>query len=145
MPISAPIFLKARHVFALTTRLCASRDVDKLRPIRPEFFIVAAFLAFPAHAQYSGPSEVSQASVAEILKSPVDDQDVRLQGHLLRQSGREKYVFSDGTGEIVADIDDDDFPAQEVNEKTKVELIGEVDTSLRRPPKIDVESVRVID
>ncbi len=49
-------------------------------------------------AQYTGPStHHAPATVAEILKNPVDDQDVVLRGHLLRKVGNEKYIFSAGT------------------------------------------------
>jgi len=99
-----------------------------------------------AHAQYVGPSEGSQKpSVKAILADPVDDQRVSVQGHLLRKSGHEKYIFSDGTAEIVVEIDDDDFPRRPVDEKTRVELYGEVDTGLRRPPEIEVDNIRVLD
>lgn len=107
--------------------------------------IAAGVLLSPAFAQYSGPSAIGQTSVAEILKNPVDDQDVQLQGHLLRQTSHDKYIFSDGTGEIVAEIKARHFAGQSVDDKTKVELIGEVDTSRKRPPKIEVDSVRVVE
>jgi len=98
-----------------------------------------------ASAQYVGPSEKAVAhNVKSILDKPEDDQMVTLQGHLLRKTGREKYIFSDGTGEIVAEIDDKDFPPERVDDKTKVEIYGEVDTGLRRPPEIEVEVVRVL-
>lgn len=107
--------------------------------------IATSLFALPVAAQYVGPSSASQQKqVAEILKNPVDDEDVTIQGHLLRKLGDEKYVFSDGSGEIVAEIDDDDFPREPIDEKTKVELVGEVDTSRQRPPEIDVERVRVV-
>ena len=116
--------------------------------------VVSGFLFLPAHAQYVGPSgntaqpsvqKTAQQDVKSILANPVDDQHVTLQGHLLRKQGHEKYIFSDGSGEIVAEIDDDDFPSQPVNEKTKVEIIGEVDTGLRRPPEIEVDVIKVIN
>lgn len=106
--------------------------------------VVAGIVAFPAYAQYSGPSEISQPTVAEILENPVDDQDVQIQGHLLRQIARKKFIFSDGTGEIVAEIKQRHFAGQPVDDKTKVELIGEVDTSSKRPPEIEVDSLKVI-
>lgn len=106
--------------------------------------VAASAFAFPAFAQYSGPSEIQELTVAEILKNPVDDQDVQIQGHLLRQVARKKFIFSDGTGEIVAEIKRKHFAGQSVDDKTKVELIGEVDTSSKRPPEIEVDSVRVV-
>src|SRR5690554_8018159 len=118
-------------------------------PTHLKFLAVAglatSLFALPAAAQYAGPSSASQQKqVAEILKSPVDDEDVTIQGHLLRKLGDEKYMFSDGSGEIVAEIDDDDFPREPVDEASKVELVGEVDTSRRRPPELDVDNVRIV-
>lgn len=120
-----PIHVKARHLLAST--------------------VAVAVFALPVQAQYSGPSAISQTTVAEILKNPVDDQDVQIQGHLLRQTAHDKYIFSDGTGEIVAEIKGRHFAGQSVDDETKVELIGEVDTSRKHPPKIEVDSVRVVE
>ena len=106
--------------------------------------VAVGTVSLPVHAQYAGPSTIGQTTVAEILKNPVDDQDVQLQGHLLRQTASDKYIFSDGTGEIVAEIKAKRMPQERIDEKTKVELIGEVDTSTRRPPEIEVDTVRVI-
>ena len=105
--------------------------------------LLGAALA-PAYAQYQGPSDIGKASVAEILKNPNDDQDVQLRGHLLRQTAHDKYVFSDGTGEIVAEIDDKHFAGQAIDDKVEVEVIGEVDTSRKRPPEIEVDVLRVV-
>lgn len=107
--------------------------------------VVACVFTFPAQAQYSGPSSIGKGTVAEILENPVDDQDVQIQGHLIQQTAHDKYIFSDGTGEIVAEIKAKRFAGQSVDEKTKVELIGEVDTSRKRPPEIEVDSIRVIE
>ncbi|MCQ9616442.1 NirD/YgiW/YdeI family stress tolerance protein [Paenalcaligenes niemegkensis] len=120
-----PIHVKARHLLASA--------------------VVTGIFAMPAYAQYSGPSEIGQTTVAEILQNPVDDQDVQIQGHILRQTARKKYIFSDDTGEIVAKIKERHFAGQPVDEKTKVEIIGEVDTSRKHPPKIKVDSVRMLE
>ena len=111
--------------------------------------IAAGCLAMTAplsFAQYVGPTAGAGPSknVKQILENPDDDERVSIQGLLLRRTGHDKYVFSDGTGEITVEIDDDEFPRQPVDEKTRVEIRGEVDTGLRRPPEIDVESVRVL-
>ncbi|TSH90109.1 NirD/YgiW/YdeI family stress tolerance protein [Verticiella sediminum] len=117
----------------------------RLRSVLSTAALAAALAAGAAHAQYVGPADGSQAAdVASILKDPVDDQRVRLEGHLLRKLGHEKYVFSDGTGEITAEIDDDDFPREPVDEKTRVQISGEVDTGRNRPPEIDVDSMRIL-
>jgi uncharacterized protein (TIGR00156 family) len=106
---------------------------------------LAIVLPAAVQAQYVGPSslKVSQ-SVAEILKNPVDDRLVTLRGHLLRKIGKEKYLFSDGTGEIRVEIDDRDFPTQKINEKTLVEIRGEVEKDYLESPEIDAKRISVI-
>ena len=108
--------------------------------------LASSVLISPVSAQYAGPTadDLMLSKVADILQNPKDDVDVTLKGHLLRKVGDEDYIFSDGSGEIVVEIDDDDFPRQRVDEKTLVEIKGEVDTSRHRPPEIDVDKVRVL-
>ena len=99
----------------------------------------------PAQAQYTGPNaQVTLNNVAAILKNPVDDQPVVLRGYLTRQVAKEKYIFSDGTGEIRVDIDDKHLRGVPVNDKTKVELHGEVEKDFLESPEIDVDLVRII-
>lgn len=118
--------------------------------LKPRHFLAAAIVSslcvLPAYAQYVGPSSgtAQGGSVGAIVKSPIDDQQVTLQGHLLRKIGHEKYEFSDGTGEIVVEIDDKIFPNQRVDEKTIVEIAGEVDTGLHRPAEIEVDAIRIV-
>ncbi|MGO1254771.1 MAG: hypothetical protein ACTMIU_15670 [Alcaligenes aquatilis] len=38
------------------------------------------------------------------MKHPVDDQDVREQGHLLRQTAHHQFLLSGGRGQIVAGV-----------------------------------------
>lgn len=66
-----------------------------------------------------------------------------LRGKLLRQTGDEKFVFSDGSGEIRVEIDDDLFRklGSKVSEHTVVEIRGEVDKDPLRKPEIDVERI----
>lgn len=102
-----------------------------------------------AHAQYVGPSTArtatarSYASVAEILKEPVDNVRVTLKGTLVRQVGKEKYLFSDGTGEIRVEIDAEDFPTSRVDAKTQVTIEGEVEKDFLQSPEIEVKRISV--
>lgn len=115
---------------------------------------LSALVALPAVAQFQGassqggfvgPGAGNRAnSVAAILKNPIDDQRVTLRGNITRHIGGDKYMFSDGTGEMRVDIDDHQFPPQPINEKTTVEIIGEVDTDFLQFSEVDVKSVRII-
>lgn len=119
--------------------------ISKIRQAGIVLSMVGIGLSSSAYAQYTGPSAMADASVATILQNPVDDQNVQLQGHLLRKIGSDKYIFSDGTGEIVAEIKDKRLPNQSFNETTKIEIVGEVDTGFTRPPEIEVDVVRILN
>lgn len=103
-------------------------------------FSAALGLTSLANAQYVGPSDQkTPQSVAEILKNPVDDQKVILQGKIVRKVGKEKYLFSDGSAEIRVEIDDDVFPGQKIDQHTHVEIRGEVEKDFLESPEIDVD------
>jgi uncharacterized protein (TIGR00156 family) len=96
-------------------------------------------------AQYNGPSSQKvTTTVADILKNPVDDQQVMLRGVLLKKISKEKYLFSDGKNEIRVEIDDRDFPNQSIDETTRIEIRGEVEKEFMESPEIDVKTVTIL-
>jgi len=112
--------------------------------------LLALAAATTAWSQFTGPgaqqppASVVLRTVAEVLRKPIDDQPVQLTGSLVRQTGRETFVFRDATGEIQVEIDREDFPAgQPVGPDTIVVIDGEVDTRFMRKPEIDVERLRI--
>jgi len=95
-----------------------------------------------SHAQYVGPStHTTTRTVADVLKNPVDDQAVVLRGTITKKVGNEKYLFTDGTGEIRVEIDDKHLAQQRFDAQTKVELRGEVEKDFLESPEIDVDAV----
>ena len=107
--------------------------------------LLLSMLATPSFAQYTGPVAASIAtSVKAILDKPVDNQNVILKGKLIKQISLEKYIFSDGSNQITADIDKDDFPLAPISENTTIEIRGEVKKDLLGEPEIDVDTVRVL-
>ncbi|WP_272575317.1 YgiW/YdeI family stress tolerance OB fold protein [Providencia sp. PROV273] len=73
-----------------------------------------------------------------------DDAWVSLEGHIVKQIGKELYEFKDSTGSIAVDIDDRRWRGQVVTPETKVRLDGEIDkewTSL----EVDVKRVTIIN
>lgn len=102
--------------------------------------------AAASFAQYAGPgSTPAPASVQAILAHPVDNQHVTLRGKIVRQLRGDKYIFSDGTGEIRVDIDDHLFPkGQPIAASTTVEIVGKVDTAVMETTEIDVDALRIV-
>lgn len=99
-----------------------------------------------ASAQYFGPgAKGSTQNVKAVLENSVDDQYVVLRGSLTSQVSSEKYMFSDGTGEIRVEIDEDIFPRHRIGPETVVEIYGEVEKDFMMSPEIDVDRVLIID
>lgn len=98
-----------------------------------------------AFAAYTGPTAQPQLeSVQAVLEKGKDDQTFRVTGYIVERLKDEEYRFTDTTGSIRAEIDDDLFFNVTVNEKTKVELTGRVDASLIGDPELDVKSLRIV-
>lgn len=106
---------------------------------------VTAFALPPVSAQYTGPSEkVMAVTVADVMEKSKDDDKVALKGMLIRKTSDEHYVFSDATGEISVEIDDKVFPKVPVDDKTTVQIRGEVDKGLVGKTEIDVEAMEIL-
>lgn len=57
-----------------------------------------------------------------------DGMEVTLTGIIKKSLGKEMYIFSDGTGDITVDIDDDEWFGLKATPETTVLIIGEVDS-----------------
>ncbi len=69
-----------------------------------------------------------------------DDVPVIISGKILQRTGDEKYLFEDGTGTIIVEIDDDDWRGQTVTPTDTVKLYGDVDRGIFKT-EIDVEYI----
>lgn len=114
------------------------------RPLLHLLFAVSLSLCtYPAAAQYLGPNG-AHTTVTEILQNPTDDQSVILQGYIVKRIGHEKFLFSDGKNQIQLEIEAKYFPPQPIDEKTLVEITGEVEKDFMEPLEIEVKSIRII-
>lgn len=115
---------------------------------KPTVLACVAVLCFPAMAMaaYTGPQAGNKAfaSVAEIREYPVNDGEATLTGHIIRKVGHETYLFQDGTGTLRVEIDHEMFPAEDVNEKTLVRIVGEIEAATLDRPSVDASSLEII-
>ncbi len=88
---------------------------------------------------YTGPSAVSAITVAEALKLG-DDKQVILVGKIEKSLGNEKYTFTDNTGSVTVEIDDDEWRGLTLNENDIVEIKGEIDKDFTSF-EVDVDSI----
>ncbi len=94
--------------------------------------------AQPLGGGFTGPSQAS-VSVQE-AKDLGDDAPVILTGKIEKSLGGEKYLFTDSTGSVTVEIDNDDWRGLTVSEKDTVEIRGEVDKDFTSF-EIDVDSI----
>ena len=96
-----------------------------------------------AKGGFTGGSKAEVTTVAQALKMK-DDAKAVLRGNIVKQVGHEKYLFKDATGEIVIEIDDDDWGGVTVGPQDTVELIGEVDKDFNKI-EFDVDIVKKVN
>ena len=116
------------------------------------FFLLSCATSAPLFANqqihtggFTGPnSAVTQNlnTVGEILNSRgmYDDMPVALTGRITRSLGGENYMFSDDTGEILVEIDHDDWYGLKTTPDTLVIINAEIDTDRGRP-SLDVKRI----
>lgn len=90
------------------------------------------------------PENVVIETVAD-AKNMDDDTIVVLQGQIVKALGDDKYQFTDETGEIILDIDEDDFNGVTVTEGELIEITGEIDKEMMKPTEIDVKQIKKLD
>ena len=102
-------------------------------------------LAAPIQAQFvSDNPAVAVTTVAELLKNGKQDQEASLEGFIVEQVKRKKYVFADETGRIIAEIPDKVFQGQRVDPKTKIRIEGELELEYAEKETIDVYRLTVL-
>ncbi|MDR2246475.1 MAG: NirD/YgiW/YdeI family stress tolerance protein [Treponema sp.] len=105
--------------------------------------ILAAVFGSPAAAQeegegYTGPG-LEAVTVAE-AKRLRNNTPVVLVGIIERYLGDEEYLFTDDTGSIIVDIENNLWSGISVSAEDTVEITGEVDRGFR---KIEIDASRI--
>ena len=117
--------------------------------MKKAFFALLALLTMTAaHAQlgggFDGPRDPSLApTTVKKALSMRDDAMVTLTGKIISSLGDEKYLFKDSTGEVIIEIDDEDWHGVKVTPNDTLEIVGKVDKEFMEQTKIDVKSFTV--
>lgn len=90
------------------------------------------------------PQEIAVETVAD-AKDKADDTIVVLQGYIAKSLGGDKYAFTDKTGEIIIEIDDDEFDGVSVTSGEMIEIMGEIDKDSKKPVKVEVKTIKKLD
>ena len=94
-----------------------------------------------AQAAFEGPTSAQTVTSVEKALSSRDETPVVLVGKIVNSLGDEKYTFKDTSGEIIVEIDDEDWRGVNVTPENTVEIRGDVDKDFYEKTKIDVDSI----
>ena len=83
----------------------------------------------------------SKMSVREALNAK-DDSRAVLQGKIVREIKHEKYLFSDGQNNIIADIDDDVWLGLTITPNDLIEIEGYIDNDVFERTEVEVKRIK---
>ena len=86
-------------------------------------------------------ASIKPMSVAEVKKLS-DDAYVTLSGYLTKRLSDDEYDFTDGTNNLIVEIDDKVWMGQTVSPKDKILITGKVDKEFTHL-KLDVKSLQL--
>lgn len=117
--------------------------------------IAAAILAASAFAQYDdygqgygggfqddGTAYAAPTPIKKALRMR-DDSYVTVRGRIIKRLTDDNFLFADETGQIVVDIDYEDWGGVTASPKDTLELTGEIDRDFNKV-KLDVKIVRKV-
>ena len=112
--------------------------------------VIAIFSLFSLKAL----SQTQLVTIASVLDNPIDGKSVTLRGKIIdREPGENDYIFTDGTNEIVIEIQDNSFS---YDSNTTFEILGTVNLESEHieervedptPENIEIEvhQIQIID
>ena len=107
--------------------------------------ISALALTTVANAQYveKNPTEVEILTIEQIQTLP-EDTKITTKGKISKKLNDEKYQLTNGTQNIIIEIDDEIWNGQKVTADDMIIITGEVDKDMFKDATIDVETIEII-
>lgn len=112
---------------------------------------IALFSFSTAFAQFQGKGSIDNREIKSVQfvkdnASKLDNKDiaVKLKGCIVEQINSEDFWFQDSTGKVRIEIDSNIMPNTPFNEKTKLIIIGEVDSDFFEGVQIEVDRIEIV-
>ena len=106
-------------------------------------YVLSLVLLFGVTAAVAQNSASSITQVESVATAKNNDH-VTLRGAISGQKAHDQYVLSDGTGNVIVEINGNLLDGQRLANGTEVEVVGEVDKRLFGQPKVDARSVTIL-
>jgi uncharacterized protein (TIGR00156 family) len=105
--------------------------------------LFALIFSTSATANFVGPGSTSSTTTVKSIDNMNDDDNVILEGYIIKEIRSEHYTFKDSTGEIEIELDNEDFRGVKITPKTKVKIQGEIDKDWSSTT-IDVDHIELV-
>jgi uncharacterized protein (TIGR00156 family) len=110
--------------------------------MRKLIYALPAVLLFGVSA--AGARDGAPILNARDVPAAKSDQNVSLRGEIVSQQARNQYLLTDGTGNVLVEINDELLKGNRLAPGTEVEVEGRVDLRLLKDPKVDARQLTVL-
>jgi uncharacterized protein (TIGR00156 family) len=117
---------------------------EKVRPENPTSNSQGSTESPGSKQDRSAAENAAPVTTAQGVASAQNKQKVQLRGKIVSQQGRNQYMFSDNSGNVVVDIPNKLLNGQKLAAGTEVEIQGDVDTRIKQSPKVEAKSLTVL-
>jgi uncharacterized protein (TIGR00156 family) len=95
-------------------------------------------------ARPGGQNSLPTITSARDVVSAESDQLVRLHGRIVSRQDTDRYLFSDGTGSVVIEIDNGVLQGEQLGAGSELDIYGMVAEAAPTSPKVEVQAVTVV-
>lgn len=90
-------------------------------------------------------SDTTSVQTVAAVKKMKDNSWFTLEGHIVKQTREERYLFRDQSGEVEVEIDNDKWKGRKVDPGTKIRIAGEVEKDWLSSMEVEVKRIELID
>ena len=106
--------------------------------------ILTVVFTTSSYAGFEGPGATLMVVSVSSINELDDDDEVILEGYIVKKVQKERYLFKDKTGEVKVEIDDKLLRNLTVTPETLLRIKGEVDSDWFTI-EVDVDNVEIVE
>lgn len=116
----------------------------KLKYVVPVVLLFGVSVAGAEQSSSQRAASAAPITSAQSVAGAKDDQPVKLRGEIVSKQGRNDYLLRDSSGQVTVEIGSRLLNGKQLTPGTQVEIVGEVDTRIKKEPKVEARSVTVL-
>ena len=106
--------------------------------------LVGISLGLSQNAASQFVSDSTSVQNVAAVKQMKDNSWFTLEGHIVKQIRKERYLFRDQSGEVEVEIDDEKWKGRKVDPGTKIRISGEVEKGFLSSMEVEVKRIELV-